>query len=129
MSFKAFVLFAKFSEKKERWQKIARDACKQSGNPWLPKLDDPVSLNDALSQTQGDDCWIGSLCDERIKLSPKPSNRTVSIFIGPEGGWTEEEEENALKAEFSFFTLGIHVLRMETAAISALAVARQHMLC
>lgn len=121
---------AKLDEKKERWIKITREACKQSGNPWMPNLEDPIPFTNKVTQVEeGEDCWMGSLRDDSIPLSPKYGVSSLSIFIGPEGGWSEEEEESARVQGFSFFTLGTHALRVETAAISALAVARQCMLC
>jgi 16S rRNA (uracil1498-N3)-methyltransferase len=49
----------------------------------------------------------------------------MTIFIGPEGGWSEGEEDLAVESGFSFFTLGKNTLRVETAALSGLAVARE----
>ncbi|MEL0099053.1 MAG: RsmE family RNA methyltransferase [Opitutae bacterium] len=117
----------KLENKKDRWHKIAQEACKQSGNPWMPLFDDPITFDDALSPSQPNvDCWMGSLRQDLIKFSPKSNQNKLSIFVGPEGGWTLEEEAKARDSGFSFFTLCHHVLRVETAAVSALAVARQH---
>ena len=55
--------------------------------------------------------------------------KLLSIFIGPEGGWSEREEAQAKEAGLSFLSLGSYVLRLETATVSALAVARQLLLC
>ena len=49
-------------------------------------------------------------------------------MIGPEGGWTEKEEEQGLDAGVTFFSLGKTTLRTETAVISSLAVARNQFL-
>jgi len=90
----------------------------------------PIPFTNKVTQVEeGEDCWMGSLRDDSIPLSPRSGVSSLSIFIGPEGGWSEEEEESARVQGFSFFTLGTHALRVETAAISALAVARQCMLC
>ena len=53
---------------------------------------------------------------------------SVDIMIGPEGGWTEIEEHSLRESGAKFFTLGKHTLRTETAALTALAVARSHFL-
>ncbi len=119
----------KLADKKERWQKIAQEACKQSGNTWMPKFDDPIHFEDQLTKVEKEEnCWMGSLRTDAIKLSPSPACRQLSIYIGPEGGWSLKEEENARKSGFDFFTLGDHVLRVDTAAVCALAVARNCML-
>lgn len=121
---------SKFESKKIRWQKIAQEACKQSGNLWTPEFDHPVSFVDLIEEIADDhDCWMGSLHSQARKLAPSLSRKKISLLIGPEGGWTEQEEQLALEHGVSFFTLGKNTLRLETAAVSALAVARQHLLC
>ena len=121
---------SKINEKEDRWRKIAQEACKQSGNPWVPTFDHPILFNDALSLVNdGENCWFGSLNEGAKKLSPSNDKEKVAIFIGPEGGWSEQEEDFARSAGLSFFQLSSHVLRVETAAVSALAVARQSLLC
>jgi 16S rRNA (uracil1498-N3)-methyltransferase len=121
---------SKFESKKIRWQKMAQEACKQSGNLWIPEFDQPASFMDLIEEIEDDhDYWIGSLHSQSTKLAPSLSRKKISLLIGPEGGWTEQEEEVALEHGVSFFTLGKNTLRLETAAVSALAVARQHLLC
>ncbi len=121
---------SKFESKKIRWQKMAQEACKQSGNLWIPEFDQPTSFMDLIKEIENDhDCWMGSLHSQSRKLAPSLSRKKISLLIGPEGGWTDQEEEVALEHGVSFFTLGKNTLRLETAAVSALAVARQHLLC
>jgi 16S rRNA (uracil1498-N3)-methyltransferase len=121
---------SKFESKKIRWQKMAQEACKQSGNLWIPEFDQPASFMNLIKEIEDDhDCWMGSLHSQSRKLAPSLSRKKISLLIGPEGGWTEQEEEVALEHGVSFFTLGKNTLRLETAAVSALAVARQHLLC
>ena len=121
---------SKLEDKKERWQKLAQEACKQSGNTWMPKFDDPVSLMDLVSGVGvNEECWMGSLSPNTTSFAPKRTAERISIFIGPEGGWSSKEEDMGKAAGVNFFSLGPHVLRLETAAVSALAVARQCLLC
>jgi 16S rRNA (uracil1498-N3)-methyltransferase len=58
----------------------------------------------------------------------KSENKLLSILIGPEGGWTDREEELLQEKGAQFFTLGRYTLRAETAALTALAVARNQFL-
>ena len=121
---------SKLEDKKERWQKLAQEACKQSGNTWMPKFDDPVSLIDLVSGVGvNEECWMGSLSPHTTSFAPKRTAERITIFIGPEGGWSSKEEYMGKAAWVNFFSLGPHVLRLETAAVSALAVARQRLLC
>jgi 16S rRNA (uracil1498-N3)-methyltransferase len=120
----------KLQDKKERWQKLAQEACKQSGNTWMPKFDDPITFTEFVSGiAHKDDCWMGSLSSHTKSFLPKQNADRISIFVGPEGGWSPQEEEIAQAAGVNSFILGPHVLRLETAAVSALAVARQYLLC
>jgi len=121
---------SKFESKKIRWQKMAKEACKQSGNLWTPEFDQPVSFMDLIEEITDDhECWMGSLHSQSKRFAPSMSRKKISLLIGPEGGWTEQEEQLAQENGVSFFSLGKNTLRLETAAVSALAVARQHLLC
>ena len=112
-------------DKLAKWRKLAIEACKQSGNPWLPEIDSPLKFGELLPDKERAS-FIASL-----RLSPvrsladfgSPSSGTL-LIIGPEGGWTEGEEDLALEKGAVPFSLGPHVLRTETAALCALAVAR-----
>ena len=118
----------KLQDKKERWQKLAQEACKQSGNTWMPQFDDPITFTEFVSGiTHKNECWMGSLSPHAKNFSLKRTAERISILIGPEGGWSLKEEEIAKVAGVKCFSLGPHVLRLETAAISALAVARQEL--
>ena len=121
---------SKLQDKKERWQKLAQEACKQSGNTWMPKFEDPITFTEFVSGiAHEDEYWMTSLAPHTTSFAPKRTAERISIFIGPEGGWSLKEEEIAKVAGVKCFSLGPHVLRLETAAVSALAVARQYLLC
>ena len=103
---------------RERIEKIIREASEQSGRTTLPKLNEPTTLAEAiLSVTAG--------CSVFFDLSGKElpeqeyASEITSCFIGPEGGFTEEETEIARKAGLVIGSLGTLTLRGETAAIVA----------
>ena len=112
-------------DKLVKWRKLAIEACKQSRNPWLPVIDPPVRLEELLRGKE-EAAFIASLRSHRLKsLTDLKSPLSESLLIiGPEGGWTEEEEGFALENGAVPFYLGPNVLRTETAALCALAVAR-----
>jgi len=121
---------SKLQDKKERWQKLAQEACKQSGNTWMPKFEDPITFTEFVSGiAHKDDCWMTSLSPHTTSFAPKRNAQRITLFVGPEGGWSSQEEEIAQAGGVNSFSLGPHVLRLETAAVSALAVARQYLLC
>lgn len=112
-----------FQKKKNKYEKLALEACKQSGNPWLPQIDDPHEFESYLN-TSKQSMFMASLAANDSGLRVNKSLKSFDLMIGPEGGWTEKEEEQGLDAGVTFFSLGKTTLRTETAVISSLAVAR-----
>ena len=114
------------SRKRERWQKIAREACKQSGRCLVPDVSEPVPLNRLNQSFMLPEINIVPW-EEAAGLGPLafrkryPSLSSLGILIGPEGG-IEEEEINLLKTiGFLPITLGKRILRTETAGPAALS--------
>ncbi|MBC7361241.1 MAG: 16S rRNA (uracil(1498)-N(3))-methyltransferase [Candidatus Aminicenantes bacterium] len=114
----------KLEAKTERWKKIAREALKQSKGAILPVISQPLSLKEAILKTRTE---LKLYLDEHSEVyfrdilsTSRPGS--VSLLIGPEGGWTKEEEEMLQKSEYKGLTLGGRILRTETAVISALTL-------
>ncbi len=111
-----------------RLEKVSREALQQSGNPRLPVMDPPRPL-ETLRGTAGQ--WGMALFfhEERLSASTlhellaEPAGR-VSILIGPEGGLSPMERELLAGAGFRPAFLGQTVLRVETAAIYAIAAVQ-----
>jgi 16S rRNA (uracil1498-N3)-methyltransferase len=109
--------------KTARWQRIATAAMKQSLRSVLPQISQPEDFNDLMQRHKEYDLIL--LADEGQQkisvasvfkgLSKMP--RTVLCLAGPEGGFTPEERELALKSNASIVTLGPRRLRAETAGI------------
>ena len=116
-----------FDKKVAKWEKLALEASKQSGNPWLPQIDHPLSFDGYLTHYSGN-LLVAGLAPNLSPMQFKSENKLLSILIGPEGGWTDREEELLQEKGAQFFTLGRYTLRAETAALTALAVARNHFL-
>ena len=113
------------SRRREHWQKIAESACEQCGRTRPPLIDEPLPLK----------TWFGSKTSETdVDLILKPNAATsmaslkapttkVCLLIGPEGGFSDNEYEDAEISGFKAVSLGPRVLRTETAAIAAITVA------
>ena len=112
-----------FKNKVDKWAKLAIEACKQSGNPWFPRLDKPITLPEYLNDPTGL-IWVASLAENSGPLKIDKQQNSYDIFVGPEGGWTDSEESQFNEYGAKFFSLGKYTLRAETAGLSALAVAR-----
>ncbi len=114
-----------------RWRKIAQEAARQSLRPVPPVVEAPLGLQAALADWQGGG-GIGLLLDEalagsgegglRAGLAELPAGGRVSVFIGPEGGFSAEEAETARDAGLRPVGLGSRILRTETAAIAVCAI-------
>jgi 16S rRNA (uracil1498-N3)-methyltransferase len=112
-----------------RWVRIAVEAAEQCGRRTLPRLGEPAALSRALEEAPGllvlpweearDEA--APLGDVLRRQDPRPA--ALSLFIGPEGGFSIEEVEAARVHGAVVVSLGPWVLRAETAALAALAIA------
>jgi len=113
-----------------KWQQVAIEAVKQCGQPWLPQVLPPVDLKQLLSRPEKwDMVFVGSLQGDGRhprehfnSFHGKP--KSLALWIGPEGDFTDEELD-AIRASGALpITLGPLVLRCETAALYALSIVQ-----
>ncbi|HYD60777.1 MAG TPA: 16S rRNA (uracil(1498)-N(3))-methyltransferase [Noviherbaspirillum sp.] len=111
------------AKKLEHWRGIVASAAEQSGRNRLLHVAEPVDFHEWISQKN---------LHPRIMLSPRADQslsdwarhhppQAVALLIGPEGGFTEQEEQAAVKNGVLPLSIGPRVLRTETAALAALA--------
>lgn len=112
------------AEKHEKWQWVMIDAMKQCGNPWMPILDAPQKFAEAVARVEQFDVNLaGSLDIARRNVDGWLKGvRKVAVWIGPEGDFTPGEMEVLMEKGVKSMSLGRHVLRSDTAAISALTI-------
>ena len=115
-------------KKMEHWQSVAISACEQCGRSVVPKLSHPIKITDWLSETR-----------DTLKLVLEPSGKTlknlnseldhppkkIDLLIGPEGGFTQEEIEHAVKENYFTLNLGPRILRTETAPLVAISLIQE----
>ncbi len=121
-------------DKAEKWRRTAIEACKQCGQFTLPVIEDPLTFTEWLAIRPSADLEIiASLADNprnfRETLQSVPHLESVTIAIGPEGDFSDEETTAALAAGFVPVTLGDLVLRVETATMFCLSAIRFQYLC
>jgi 16S rRNA (uracil1498-N3)-methyltransferase len=114
------------AKKQERWQKIAREACKQSGRCQMMPVDAPISFKELLKRLPGHAAAIVPWEDAqgyslRSFQQEYPDVRDVAIVIGPEGGMSPEEIDQMKNAGCRSVTLGPRILRTETAGLCAIS--------
>jgi 16S rRNA (uracil1498-N3)-methyltransferase len=119
----------------ERWRRIALEASKQSRRTTIPEISDPAALKAALERETSPTRVLLSETEqvttiaEALNLQPATDNlqRPLALAIGPEGGWTPEEMSLFTSHDWQHVTLGPRILRAETAAIAAIAIASSHL--
>jgi len=114
----------------ERWRRIALEASKQSRRTDIPGIADPITLKVALEQEQSPTRILLSETEQATPLSAALAAATsaeTALAIGPEGGWTPEEMALFTAHHWTPVTLGPRILRAETAAIAAIAIASSYL--
>ena len=107
----------RYRGKEERWKKIIFEAVKQSGRARIPQLELPTTFADAVRRPGTKIVFEA----ETESTTRQPQNPTT-LFIGPEGGWSDAELALARDARCAFRRLGSRRLRAETAAIVAMSI-------
>ena len=114
--------------RRQRLQRIAREALQQSGNARLPEIGEPRSL---ASIADGGTDWATALLFHEQPVLTSSLHRLLaarpragSMIIGPEGGLSGREVELLCAAGFQFVHLGVNVLRVETAALYAIGAVK-----
>lgn len=114
----------KAAKRREHWLKVSQSACEQCGRNTLPEIDLPQGLDDWLAQPGGESAT-------RIMLDPGSSesiatlpdaDESVTLIVGPEGGWSDGERRRLTGLGFRAVSLGPRILRTETAAVAGIAV-------
>lgn len=116
----------------ERWRTIVREATEQCERLWLPALESPL---EAAPWLAGPPQGVGLIAVTRrpalpllarhlegLAIRPTGEDLSLSLAIGPEGGWSPHEEEVALEAGWQPVILGEEILRTATAAVAGVAV-------
>lgn len=110
------------SAKVERLRKIAREAAKQSRRGIIPHISDTMSFKDAVREAAKADLMIIAYEEEREtslkSVLQGKAPKSVSVLIGPEGGFEKEEVEMAVSLGAVSVTLGKRILRTETAPVA-----------
>ena len=121
---------AERAAKRERWQRIAEDAARQSDAKWLPEILPATDFAESLALVAQTDCFVGALVTpparplaEAVREMRAAEGRQLAVFVGPEGDFTPEELSALLKLATPT-SFGPTVLRAETAAVFAVCVLK-----
>ena len=118
----------KEESRRKRWTAVSESAAKQSGRGIIPEISGVQSFREAMEEAgELDVCLIPyekaeNMARTREILSGIPAGASIGVFIGPEGGFEEEEVREAMEAGARPITLGRRILRTETAGMAVLAM-------
>jgi 16S rRNA (uracil1498-N3)-methyltransferase len=117
------VVAPKGMNKLERWQRIALQSAKQSRRVGTLQIDQPTTLKDTIGSLSAKRYFLSTETDASPIARSLGSSAPIALLIGPEGGWTEAEIESMRAANMRGLILTSTILRVETAAIAAAAIA------
>lgn len=118
----------KIQKKQKRWQEIAQAAAKQSDRGIIPEVKSPMTFAKALEYAKDLSYNLipyelaDGIEESRKIISEAATKDTIGIFIGPEGGFEEEEVKAAMEAGCKSITLGKRILRTETAGMTVMSI-------
>lgn len=116
------------NKKTERYRRIAFEAAKQSQRGIIPLIENQITFDEALSQmsiSKGSMIFYEKATNsfkDAIKNSIENKNRDISIMVGSEGGFSEEEIAQAIEKNIQIISLGNRILRCETAPLTAISI-------
>ncbi len=117
-------LAAAAPKRRERWERLALQASEQSRRATPPEISEPIKLKAAVALAASSRIVLSETETMTMLRDVVPSNDSeLLLAIGPEGGWTEAEQNQFKAAGWTSASLGPTILRAETAAIAALAIA------
>ena len=120
----------RLEKKLEHWRGIIIAACEQSGRTAVPEINAPKTFLEALierdSRKNLSIAMLPSASSQLKDLSQEGSAQAVSIIIGPEGGFTKNEEQQMLEKKINSINFGPRILRTETAVVAAITAVQQH---
>ncbi|HXE06475.1 MAG TPA: RsmE family RNA methyltransferase [Acidobacteriaceae bacterium] len=120
----------------DRWRRIALESAKQSRRTDVPEISEPARLDSALKSETAPLRILLSEVEQSVSLAsvlshsneqPTTHSGQLALAIGPEGGWAADEMTLFTQHHWTHVTLGPRILRAETAAIAALAIAASHL--
>ena len=113
----------KYDGKNDRWHQIMLSACKQCDTPFIPQILPPVKFEQALLQPGPALLAYEAELTHTLAwgMEQLKSPTSVRVYVGPAGGWTKEEVALAQERGVLPVTLGVNILRAETACIAVAA--------
>lgn len=114
-----------------RWQRIATEAAQQSEQWQPPQISEPMDSRRLFSSHAATCALLLAERQDTLGLAAVPlptlPTDTITLIVGPEGGWADEEVSQAIEGECRAVSLGEHILRADTAAVTALSIVQSRL--
>lgn len=114
-----------------KWERRAIESAKQSHRAWVPQFEAPMSLKACLARANK--FAVAAIADVDRSATPFPTilergrnAKSMLVLVGPEGGWSDAERDQAAKANLTKTKLSPTILRTETAAVAVCAAVAMH---
>lgn len=107
----------------ERWQVLLQEACKQAGNMFVPEIYPVCTFLEAMDEIKNAKmtAFYGAVQPDGRKL-PRTFNRHTAWLVGPEGGFSDDEEREMLSCGVAPLNIGPYIMRVETAAVCGVSL-------
>ena len=118
----------KEENRRKRWNSISESAAKQAGRMIIPEVRPVMTFESAVKYAADCDVRLmpyemaSGMKETKELLTGIQAGQSIAVFIGPEGGFAEEEAELARKSGMKMITLGKRILRTETAGMTTLSI-------
>lgn len=126
---------AKVDRKLDRWERVVEAAARQSQRTVTPEITEPMTLDEAIDALTGVPSWVAHTAgdapslaaslDEAGLLDDRPDR--AAIWIGPEGGFTDDEVATLAEADVRQVHMGPRILRAETAGLVATSLLQAYL--
>ncbi len=116
----------RIEKKMQHWQGVLVAACEQSGRTVIPKLNEPCGLEEVLGSCLQGVC-IAMLPKASTKINDlklENDNKKITLLIGPEGGFSPEEERMMIANSVQSVNFGKRILRAETAVVAGITACQ-----
>ena len=120
------------AKKREKWQRIALEACKQCGQNYLPNIEEPINFQQWIKNLSPFDSNLVAALDDRsvhlkTHLEKSPFTGSIGLLVGPEGDLSPEEYNQAYATGFQPISFGGIIMRVETASIYGLSIIQHEL--
>lgn len=124
MTSRSVIKIKRLEKKMQHWQGVIVAACEQSGRTVIPQLNEPLAFEKLLENSTSTCITMLPDATQKITHLKLDDKEPITLFIGPEGGFTNQEEELMQQHSFQAVTFGSRILRAETAVIAGITACQ-----